>query len=463
MPYKHVCSCGSPQLSDETVTLPHSENKGGLRHELEEVFNVWKCEFCGKKENVKRSATRRSKGISSPRKPIVNQYASALAKIPRSYGHIRLRTFIKILENNFPERSPSEILEDMLLEGIVQVDYTMKNANRDSFIPMRVRFNPTFVHEIHEILDEYNGIEYIDEKIIRIKQILLTVDYGRITNPQSERILSVFKIQENLLLNEETPYFDCVFKKCIIKNDNDRYEILLKILLALLESVRKEDIIKSSDFYCAINLDNTNISEYKSDIESILGTKLIFFGILKNVEPLYLPPSKIPREVYTEIELFETELGYFIKTNLLDYYNSIQKIIFEALKTIFSGKSWDIINKKMIKDLESDYDKSKEPIIKSAINIATTAQLYNQLLFDRFFEAMVFGDLVKIIDDEWDNIFKISFNNLQKNDVLAKLKIIKEDRNIKSHPKSRIPNTFKTLTYIYEFKNLIYLQNIQGK
>lgn len=459
MSRKHICSlCGAPQFQIEPLTLSNSENKGGLKHEFENIFNVWKCEFCGEKENVLTRAACRSKGINQPRKPIVNQYISALIKIPKNHDHIRASNFFKILEEHFPQRSPSELLDDMLLEGIIQVDYTMKNANRDSFIPMRVRLNATFEHEIQEILDEYYGIEHIDEKITRIKQMLSTVDYGHLTNPQSEKILSVLKIQGNLLLNGETPYFDCISKKCIIKNDNDRYEILLRILLALLGNVRKEDIIKSSD----LKLDETNISGYRSDIESILGAKLIFFGILKNIEPLYIPPSKIPRELYTEIDLFETELGSFIKTNLLDYYNSIQKVIFGALKTIFSGKAWDIINKKMIKDLESDYDKTKEPNIKNAINIATTAQLYDQLLFDRFFEAMVLGDLVKIIDDEWDNIFKRSFNNLQKNDVLAKLNIIKEDRNIKSHQKSRIPNTFKTLTYIYEFKNLIYLQNIRG-
>ncbi len=456
MPHKHVCSCGAPQIMDEPLILSRSENKGGLKHEFEEIFNVWKCEFCGKKENIKRSATRRSKGISSPRKPIVNQYASALARIPRSYDHIRIRTFIKILDDNFPERSPSEILEDMLLEGIVQVDYNMKNANRDSFISMRVRFNPIFESEIIEILDNYRGIESIDEKIKRVKEMLSTVDYEQASNPQSKKILSILKTQENLLSKDEIPYFDCVSKKCIIKNDNDRYEILLKMLLALLGSVRKEAIIVSSDFYCSINLDETNISGYRSDIESILGAKLIFFGILKNIEPLCIPPSKIPIEVYTEIEFFETEIRQFIKTNLLDYYNSIQKVIFGAFKTIFSGKAWDLINKKMIKDLESDYDKTKEPYIKSAINIATTAQLYDQLLFDRFFEAMVMGDLIKIIDDEWDKIFQKSFNNLQKKDVLPKLNIIKEDRNIKSHPKSRIPTTFKTLTYIYGFKNFIY-------
>lgn len=228
MSHKHVCSCGSPQISDEHITLQRSENKGGLKHEFVEVFNVWKCEFCGKKENVKRGAIRSSKGISSPRKTIVNQYSSALLRIPRSNDHIKKTTFIKILDETFPERSPDEIMEDMLLEGIVQIDYTMKNANRDSFIPMRVRFNPTFESEITEILDNYKGIESVDEKIKRVKEILTTVDYGHITNPQSEKILSVLKIQENLLLNGETPYFDCVSKKCIIKNDNDRYEILLK-------------------------------------------------------------------------------------------------------------------------------------------------------------------------------------------------------------------------------------------
>ena len=110
----------------------------------------------------------------------------------------------------------------------------------------------------------------------------------------------------------------------------------------------------------------------------------------------------------------------------------------------------------MIKDLKSDYNKTKNTNIKNAIDIATKSQLHGELLFDRFFEAMGMGDLIKIIDYEWDIIFSKPFNDLQKNDVIAKLNIIKEDRNIKSHPKSRIPTTFKTLTYIYEFKNVIY-------
>jgi len=452
MPHKHVCSCGAPQIMKEPLTLSRSENKGGLKHEFEEVFNVWKCEFCGKKENFNRSATRISKGISSPRKPIVNQYASALVRIPRSYDHIRIGTFIKILEDNFPERSPSEILEDMLLEGIVQIDYTMKNANRDSFIPRRVRLNPTFESEIKEVLDNYRGIESVDEKIKRVKELLSTVNYEQSNNPQSKRILAILKIQENLLLKGETPYFDCETKKCIVKKDNDRYEILLKILLALLETVRNGKIIVSSDFYCLTNLNNGDMSEYRSDIESILGERLIFFGVLKNIEPLYILPSRIPTEVSIEIERFETDLRSFIMTNLLNYYTSIDIVIFRVLENIFGNKAWDNINSKMIEDLESDYDKTKDSNIKNAINITKNLQLYDQLLITKFFEAMVFGHIIKIIEHEWDMIFSKCFNYLNKEDALTKLKIIKSDRNIQSHRKSTIPTTFKTLTHIYEFK-----------
>lgn len=111
----------------------------------------------------------------------------------------------------------------------------------------------------------------------------------------------------------------------------------------------------------------------------------------------------------------------------------------------------------MIKSLESDYDRSKNPIIKNAIDIATKSQQYDQFLFDRFFEAMVMKDLIKIIEQEWDIIFSKSFNYIHRDDILAKLKIIKEDRNIKSHPQSRIPTTFKTLTYIFELKDFIYM------
>jgi hypothetical protein len=358
------------------------------------------------------------------------------------------------LEEHFPERLSNEILEDMLLEGIIQVDYTMRNANRDSFIPMRVRLNPTFEHEIREILDEYKGIESIDEKIKRVKQILSAIDYGRITNPQSEKILSILKIQENLLSKGEIPYFDCGFKKCKLRKDNERYEVLLKIFLALLESVRKEAIVVSSDFYHSVDMDVTSISEYRSDIESILNERLIFFGILKNIEPLYIHPNKIPREVSTEIDRFEIDFRNLIKIKLLIRYTATE-IVFKELKTIFQGNYWDQINKKMIKDLESDYYKTKDTNIKNAIDLARKAQLDNKLLFDRFFEAMGMGDLIKIVDNKWDIIFQKFFNNLQKSDVLARLNIIREDRNIKSHPKSRIPATFKTLTYIYEFKNFM--------
>ncbi len=456
MPRKHICSsCGGPQFQGDPLTLPRSENKGGLDHIFKEIFNVWICEFCGKKENVLTKAIRQSNGINPPEEFFVNQYASALVKIPKSNDHIKARTFIKILEEHFSEGLPSEILDDMLLEGIIQVDYTMRKANRDSFIPMRVRLNPTFEREIREILDAYKGIESVDEKINRVKRILSTISSGRINNPQSEKILSILKIQENLLSKGEIPYFYCGFKKCKLRKDNDRYEVLLKILLALLESVRKDTIIVSSDFYSSINLDDTNISKYRTDIESILNERLIFFGILKNIEPLYIDPGKIPREASTEIERFEIALRNFIKTKLLNYYTATE-IVFKELKTIFRGNLWDQINKKMLKDLESDYYKTKDTNIKIAIDIATKAQLDSQLLFDRFFEAMVMGDLVKIIDDKWDLIFQKPFDNFQKSDVLARLNIIKEDRNIKSHPKSRIPTTFKTLTHIYEFKNFIH-------
>lgn len=454
MASKYVCSCGAPQFQSESVILPRSEYKGGLNHEFEETFNVWICEFCGEKKNDLAKSTRKSKGVSQPREFIVNQYAPALVNIPKSHDHIRVNTFTKILDKHFPERSPNEILEDMLLEGIVQVDYTMRNANRDLFIPMRVRINPTFEGDIQKIIDEYRGIESTDEKVKRIKRILSTVDYEQTANPQSEKIQSILKIQDNLLSKEEIPYFDCAPKKCQIKKDNDRYEILLKILLALLQSVSKESIVVSSDFYRVVNLDDTSISEYKSDIESILSAKLIFFGILKNVEPLYIPPSKIPKEVSTEIERFEIDLRSFIKTNLLDYYKSIQNVIDGALKTIFSG-AWKRIDKKMIEDLESDYDITKDLNLKNGLNIAKKSQ-YNQLLFDKVFEAMVMWDLIKIIEHEWDDIFSKPFNPMHKNNVLTKLKVIKGDRNIKSHPKSRIPTTFTTLTYIFEFKNFLY-------
>lgn len=460
MPSKYVCSCGAPQFQSGSVILSRSESKEGLNHEFEETFNVWICEFCGEKKNVLAKATRKSKGKRQPREFIVNQYAPVLVNMPKNRDHIRVKTFIKILEEHYPERSPIEILDDMLLEGVVQVDYTMRNANRDLFIPMRVRINPTFEDEIRKILDEYRGIESIDEKVKRVEQILSTVGYRQTANPQSEKILSILKIQDNLLSKDEIPYFDCAPKKCQIKEDNDRYETLLKILLALLQSVSEESIVVSSDFYRLVNLNDANISEYKSDIESILSARLIFFGILKNVEPLYIPPSKIPKEVSTEIERFEIDLRSFIKTNLLDYYKTIQNVIDEALKTIFSG-AWKRIDKKMIEDLESDYDITKDLHLKSGLNIAKKSQQYNQLLFDRVFEAMVMGDLIKIVEHEWDEIFSKPFNPMHKNDVLTKLKIIKGDRNIKSHPKSRIPTTFKTLTHIFEFSKLSTWQLIQ--
>lgn len=456
MPRKHICSyCGAPQFQGDPITLPRSENKGGLDHKFKEIFNVWICEFCKKKENILTKAIRQSNGISPPQDFFVNQYASALVKIPKSYDHIKARNFIKILEEHFPRRPSNEILDDMLLEGIIQVDYTMKKANRDSFIPMRVRLNPNFEHEIRGILDNYSGIESVDEKIKRVKEVLSTVNYEQSNNPQSKRILAILKIQENLLLKGETPHFDSETKKCLVKKNNDRYEILLKILLGLLESVRTEDIVVSSDFYRALNVNNIDLSEYRADIESILGARLIFFGVLKNIKPLCIYPNKIPTEVSSEIERFETGLRSFIKAKLLDYCISIE-IVFKELKTVFRGDSLNLINKKMIKDLESDYDITKNSNFKGAIEIATRSQPYNQLLFDRFFEAMVMGDVIKIIGDKWDIIFSKHFNNLQKDDILSKLNIIKEDRNIKSHSKSRIPTTFKTLTYIYEFKNFIY-------
>ncbi|GAG27984.1 unnamed protein product, partial [marine sediment metagenome] len=243
MSRKHLCSCGAHQYQGEALTIPRSENKGGLNHKFEEKFNVWICEFCGKKEKVLTRATRRSMGIKNPRKFIINQYAQALVKISKHQDHIRTRTFIKILEEHFPERSSNEILEDMLLEGIVQVDYTMKNVNRDPFIPMRVRLNPNFGHEVREILEDYKGIEPVEIKIKRVKQILSSVDYSQTANPQSKKILSLLEIQQKLLSNGEIPYFDCGPKKCQIRKDNNRYEILLKLLLALLETVRKKVIV----------------------------------------------------------------------------------------------------------------------------------------------------------------------------------------------------------------------------
>lgn len=455
MPRKHLCSCGAHQYQGEVFTMSRTENKGGINHEFEEKLNIWICEFCGKEEKILISATRRSKGIKSPRRFIVTQYASALIKIPISHDHIRTRTFIKILEEKFPERTSEDILEDMLLEGIVQVDYTMRNAKRDPFIPMRVRLNPNFKNWVREILEDYKGIEPIEEKIKRVKTMLLSVNYSQAVNPQSKKILTLLKNQQKFLSNEKVPYFDCGTKKCQIKRDNKRYEILLTLLLALLDNVRKETFNVSTDFCHSLDFDGICLSEYRLDLESTLGAKLIFFGILRDIVPLYIPPCKIPKETYSEIELFEIDLRNFIKANLLSFYTNMQTVIYSALKATFRGKSWNKINKKMIKDLESDYEKSKDPSIKNAINLAKQCRPYNQLLFDRFFEAMVMGDLVIIIENEWNLIFSGAFKPLKKNDVLTKLKTIKEDRNIKSHPISKIPTTFKTLTYIYEFKSFI--------
>jgi len=455
MSHKYICSCGSPQFRGESLTIPRSENKGGLNHQFEETFNVWICDFCGEKKYLLTKAFRQSKGSNLPRRYIIDQYAPALVKIPKKHKYIRAKTFINILEGNFPDRDSDEILENMLFEGIIQIDYTMKNANRDSFIPMRLRFNPDFENDIREALDEYKGIESIDEKITRIKQILLHVGEIQITNPQTEKILSILKIQQKFLSNEEIPYFNCGSKKCLIRNGNDRYETLLKILNGLLENVSHEGVILSSDFCASLNLNGTCLSEYRSDLEAILNSKLVFFGILKNVEPLYIPPSKIPMEISAEIELFETNLRSFIKINLLNYYGSIDDVFNKALKSIFHKNAFGGIQRKMIKDLKSDYDKTKDYNLKIAINIVSTSQPNNLFIFDRFFEAMVMGNLIEIIKFEWDAIFLNPFDYFHKTDILEKLSIIKEDRNIKSHSKSRIPTTFKTLTCIYEFNHFL--------
>ena len=455
MPHKHICSCGAPQFKGESLINPRSEKKGGLYHEYEETFNVWICEFCGKKEKVLSKASRQSNGINQPRKYLVNQYASALVKISKRNNHIRVTNFTKILERIYPERALNEILEDMLIEGILQIDYTMRNANRDSFIPMRLRLNPDFENYIREILDENKGIESIDKKITRIKQKLTSVYDSRINNPQSEKIRSILNIQQNILSKEEIPYFKCGLKNCLVRNDNNRYETILIILLKMLNNVVNEEVILSSNFCSSINLNGTCLSEYRSDLESILNSKLVFFGILKNVEPLYIPPNLIPIEVSAEIEHFENNLRSFIKTNLLNCYTSIDNLFNDAFLSIFHNKTIKNLNKKMIQDLQSDYDKTKDHNIKIAIDIALTSESYNRFLLDRFFEAMVWGDLIEIIDHEWDIIFLEIFSPLNKDDVLTKMRIIKDDRNIKSHSKSKIPNTFKTLTCIYEFNTKI--------
>ena len=451
MSHKNICSRGAPQFRGESLTIPRSENKGGIDYEFEETFNVWICEFCRKKKNVLIKAIRRSKGNNLPRRYIVDQYAPALVKISKKHKYIRIKTFINILEKLYPNRDSGEIMENMLFEGIVQIEYTMRNANRDSFIPMRLRLNPDFKNKIQEALDEYKGIELIDIKITRIRQILSSVDDIQITNPQTEKILSILKIQSELLSKGDIPFFNCGSKKCLIRNDNNRYEIIIKILVNILENVSNESVILSSDFCASLNFNGTCLSEYRLDLEAILNSKLVFFGILKNVEPLYIPPSKIPTEISAEIELFETNLRSFIKTNLLNYYTSVDIVFNKALISIFHKNAFKGIQRKMVKDLKSDYDKTKDPNLEIEINNLSTSPVYDQFLFDRFFEAMVMGDLIEIIKSEWNNIFLKPFNNLHKTDILDKLKIIKEDRNIKSHTKSRIPTTFKTLTCIYEF------------
>lgn len=455
MAHKYICSCGSPQFRGESITIPRSESKGGLIHQFEETSNVWICDFCGEEKLILTKASRTSKGSNLPRRYIVDQYAPALVKIPKNNKFIRAKTFINNLDGIFPDRDSDEILDNMLFEGIIQIEYTMKNANRDSFIPMRVHFNPEFENDILEILDEYKGVESIDEKITRIKQILLHVNEIQITNPQTEKILSIFKLQQKYLSDEEIPYFNCGFKKCLIRNGNDRYETLLKILNGLLENVSHEGVILSSDFCASLNLNGTCLSEYRLDLEAILNSKLVFFGILKNVEPVYIPPSKIPVEISAEIEFFETNLRSFIKENLLNYCGSIDDVFDKALKSIFHKNAFKGIQRKMLNDLKSDYDKTKDHKLKIAINIVSTSQPYNQFIFDRFFEAMVMGDLIEIINHEWDVNFLKSFDNSHKTDILEKLKIIKEDRNIKSHSKSRIPTTFETLTCIYEFNHFL--------
>lgn len=452
MPRKHFCSCGAPQYRGESVTYPHSDEEGGIHHEFQEKFGVWICEFCGREEKTLSRATRRSKGIRRPRETVVREYAPVLSKIPENQDHVRARTFFGSLESCFGRRNPNEALEELLFESVVEVEYTMKNARRDEFVPVRVRLNPDFEGEIREILEECKGIEPVESKIGRVEQILSSVDFSRATNPQTKRILSILRVQKSHLSNGEIPYFELESRRCQIRKDNDRYEILLRLLVALLENVRKENIIVSSDLCQSVGLDGNCVSEYGSDLERVLNARRVLFGILRKVKPIYIPPSRIPKEVRTEIELFETDIREFAKANLLSFYASFQTVISVTLKNIFPGKAWGRINRRMIDDMESDYEKTNDSRIKSAITAAKRCRPYDQLLFDRFFEAMVMADLIAIIDHEWNTIFSKEFHPLQKDDVLTKLRTVKQDRNIKSHPKSRIPTTFKTLTHIFEFQ-----------
>lgn len=456
---KHLCLCGARQFYDKVETLDRVDTSGGVCQEFKEKFNVWTCEFCHKNTKIKESAVLSKKGLKSPRKIIVNQYSHVLSKFPVDQDHLRISNFFKILEAQFPYKDPQEIIEDMLLEGVIQVDYTMRKTIRGSFKPTRVRLNPDFRNEILEHLRKCKGIEPLDEKVKTIENILKITDYKVGNNLQSEKISSTLRVQEELLSRGEIPFFDCGFKRCSLKSNNVRYETILKILISILDNVKYEKIIVSSELCSSVNLDGNCLSEYRSDVEQILNSKLVYFGILKNIEPLYIPPSKVPREVNYEIEVFEINLRNFIKNRLSDNYGSMDIITSKLFKEIFGGEGWKQIKKSMINDLKSDEEKKVDPEIKKALDIALSSQPYNQFLFDRFFEAMTFDNLIKTIDHQWDLIFSKHFGILTKDNVSAKLKVIKDDRNIQSHRKSRTPTTFTTLTCILELNQYIQAIN----
>ena len=414
--------------------------------------------------------------FSNQRLGSIGEYLELEEKIALSILQKVLRYHIKRGLSASPVKfiGKSKLLQELIVEGYTPPDIgrVIFSLLRDGLIIIRCHNSDNGRSKTYEDIDAiyfdeerfqniriHLGVQTTQEKVERIKNLFNQVS-NQAKFPQSQVILSILKDQTKQIYKfEKTGVYPAFFDKihnseCRLKLYSSKYEGILEILIGMHKNVESQSFITTTDFCKSLNINTTSFNHYKSTIEGIIGSELLYFGILKSERELYIDPVEIPIELSLKRKRFETLLRQFFADRLIDQFGTAKDAfnsgipgnILKRKKMLFSKRT--LLNK-LQKDLKEKARKKPSALIIKEWKDFQRDGICTRILLLRFFEQTDFNHLILLIQENWDLIFSKVFTD-DVNSTLNKIRIIKGDRNIDSHQKSSIPDNFRTLTYMYE-------------
>lgn len=409
------------------------------------------CPKCKSKFNVGHPILKRIEKIVS--KPFylsedLAKEAKFLIKKKKSFLISDIQKLFKIPIPNKAEKK----IKAIALCGLLKIKIYPSTPKKVSF--KKFIFINNAEQIILKALNEKSLELLYSEKIQKIHNLLKN-QKKQCNKAQSYLISNIIEKQKGKL-----EFYDYKYNRRILPSKfYSKYETILEILILLLEIIENQEILTTKQLVERLQIDLKDLNQVKPSLIGILGNKLLYFNILASNNQLFLESNSIPIELSKDIAEFEINLRKYIISELVKYYNSIKNAFLNGIPQEIkkNRNKFDKCRaeKQLRKQLENNARLDSSNISTNLLNLYDHSGICSNELFEHFMQQLNFFHLILLIDFHWQMIFKFSFANMNKNEAINRLNVIKDARNTDAHRKYKITEISKVIESLFKFAQKI--------